>query len=74
MISHLVVDGSNIATEGRSLPSLAQLEQAVDDIAADREIENIIVIVDATFPNRIDRSESDRYEELLSAGRCDRPR
>ena len=27
--SHVVVDGSNIATEGRSLPSLAQLSEAV---------------------------------------------
>ena len=27
--SHVVVDGSNIATEGRSLPSLAQLNEAV---------------------------------------------
>ena len=26
---HVVVDGSNIATEGRSLPSLAQLNEAV---------------------------------------------
>jgi hypothetical protein len=28
-IEHIVVDGSNIATEGRSLPSLKQLEEAV---------------------------------------------
>ena len=26
---HVIVDGSNIATEGRSLPSLAQLDEAV---------------------------------------------
>ena len=28
--THLVVDGSNIATEGRQMPSLSQLEEAVD--------------------------------------------
>ena len=28
--THLVVDGSNIATEGRQMPSLTQLEEAVD--------------------------------------------
>jgi hypothetical protein len=28
-ISHVVVDGSNIATEGRDAPSLAQLDEAV---------------------------------------------
>ena len=27
--SYVVVDGSNIATEGRSVPSLAQLDEAV---------------------------------------------
>jgi hypothetical protein len=29
--SQLVVDGSNIATEGRTAPSLAQLDEAVSD-------------------------------------------
>ena len=27
--THVVVDGSNLATEGRTLPSLSQLEEAV---------------------------------------------
>jgi hypothetical protein len=29
MPRHVVVDGSNLATEGRSLPSLKQLNEAV---------------------------------------------
>ena len=29
MVSHVVVDGSNLATEGRKVPSLAQLRDAV---------------------------------------------
>ena len=33
-IEHIVVDGSNIATEGRSLPSLKQLEEAVAELQA----------------------------------------
>jgi hypothetical protein len=28
-MTHVVVDGSNIATEGRTAPSLAQLDEAV---------------------------------------------
>ena len=26
---HVIVDGSNLATEGRTMPSLAQLDEAV---------------------------------------------
>jgi hypothetical protein len=28
-VKHVVVDGSNLATEGRTLPSLQQLDEAV---------------------------------------------
>ena len=34
-ITHVIVDGSNIATEGRTLPSLAQLDEAFS-LAASR--------------------------------------
>jgi len=68
MTSHVVVDGSNIATEGRKLPSLAQLTEAVEQFLADRPHDLVTVICDASFPNRIDESEAKRYEQLLEEG------
>ncbi|MGD1011333.1 MAG: S1 RNA-binding domain-containing protein [Acidimicrobiales bacterium] len=67
-IEHIVVDGSNIATEGRSLPSLAQLEQAVGELRRDHPNAEITVIVDATFAHRIDPSELPRFEEAALKG------
>src|SRR3954470_12980357 len=64
---HLVVDGSNIATEGRTLPSLAQLDEAVRAFIAARPHDNYTVIVDATFEHRIDSSERKLYDEALAA-------
>ena len=66
--SHVVVDGSNIATEGRTTPSLRQLDDAVKAFLAEHEVETLTVVVDATFPNRIDASERAEYEEALLAG------
>ncbi|MFP5320791.1 MAG: NYN domain-containing protein, partial [Acidimicrobiia bacterium] len=66
--THLVVDGSNIATEGRSLPSLGQLLDAVDAIAKEHPKATVTVIVDATFGHRIDASERDAYEAKINAG------
>ncbi|MCP4087777.1 MAG: S1 RNA-binding domain-containing protein, partial [Actinomycetia bacterium] len=66
--SHVVVDGSNIATEGRSAPSLAQLEDAVEAFLAEFPHEIVTVVVDATFPNRITERERERYEKKLDAG------
>jgi hypothetical protein len=60
---HVVVDGSNIATEGRSLPSLAQLEEAVEEFRREHPEDQITVVVDATFGHRVDPSEVDRYKE-----------
>jgi hypothetical protein len=65
---HLVVDGSNIATEGRTAPSLAQLNDAVTDFLKEHSFANVVVMVDATFPNRIDASERAEYEEAILAG------
>jgi hypothetical protein len=65
---HLVVDGSNIATEGRSMPSLQQLLDAVRAVAKELDPDNVSVIVDATFGHRIDPSERDAYEEATSTG------
>jgi len=66
--SHVVVDGSNIATEGRTTPSLRQLDDAVKAFLAEHDVETLTVVVDATFPNRIDASERAEYEEALLAG------
>jgi hypothetical protein len=66
--SHVVVDGSNIATEGRTTPSLRQLDEAVKAFLAEHEVETLTVVVDATFPNRVDPSERAEFEEALLAG------
>ncbi|MCP3993117.1 MAG: S1 RNA-binding domain-containing protein, partial [Actinomycetia bacterium] len=65
---HLVVDGSNIATEGRSLPSLTQLDEAVRAISAEYNYDSLTVIVDATFAHRINESERAEFEEAVLAG------
>jgi len=66
---YIVVDGSNIATEGRELPSLAQLDQAVRAFMQERSgEEEVIVVVDATFGHRIDASERPEFEQAERAG------
>ena len=44
----------NIATEGRSLPSLRQLDEAVRAFLAEHPADQLTVVVDATFGHRID--------------------
>jgi hypothetical protein len=53
----VVVDGSNLATEGRTTPSLRQLDEAVRSYAAENPDAEIVVVVDASFEHRIDPSE-----------------
>ena len=65
---HLVVDGSNIATESRTLPSLSQLDEAVRAVQAEDPDRLITVIVDATFSHRIDESERKQFEDANNAG------
>src|SRR5947208_5534670 len=64
---HVVVDGSNIATEGRSLPSLAQLDEAVRSFMEEYPGITLTVVVDATFGHRIDDSERQAFEEAEAA-------
>ena len=64
--NHVVVDGSNIATEGRSLPSLAQLNEAVMAFMDEYPNTSITVVVDATFGHRIDKKEAKEFEEGIS--------
>ncbi len=64
--AHVVVDGSNIATEGRSLPSLAQLSEAVMSFMEEHPDTAITVVVDATFGHRIDKKEVKEFEDGIS--------
>ncbi|HLN16491.1 MAG TPA: hypothetical protein VK277_07070 [Acidimicrobiales bacterium] len=60
---YVVVDGSNLATEGRTTPSLAQLDEAVRAFAAENGDAQIVVVVDASFEHRVDPSERRQLEE-----------
>ncbi len=64
--AHVVVDGSNLATEGRSLPSLAQLSEAVASFMQEHPETAVTVVVDATFGHRIDKKEVKEFEEGIS--------
>ena len=64
--AYAVVDGSNIATEGRSVPSLAQLDDAVQQYQAEHPGVEVIVVVDATFGHRIDPAERQAFDEAVA--------
>ncbi len=64
---HVVVDGSNIATEGRSLPSLQQLDEAVRAYIEVEPDALITVVVDATFGHRIDTKEVAAFDAAVAA-------
>lgn len=66
MARHVIVDGSNIATEGRSKPSLKQLSDAVTAFMAENPKDLITVIVDATFGHRIDKKEVAEFDEAVN--------
>ena len=63
-----MVDGSNLATEGRTLPSLKQLDEAVHAYAAEDPGSSIIVVVDATFEHRVSDAERDEVREAMLNG------
>ena len=63
---HVVVDGSNIATEGRSMPSLEQLDEAVRAFMAEFPDAQITVVVDATFGHRIPSDEVAAFDEAVA--------
>jgi hypothetical protein len=64
---HLVVDGSNIATEGRERPSLAQLDEAVRAFLHDHPYGKVTVVVDATFGHRIEKKERKAFEAAAAS-------
>src|ERR1700722_16527295 len=66
--SNVVVDGSNIATEGRTTPSLEQLDQAVRQYLAEHPGSSVTVVVDASFGHRIDPSERAAFEQAVAHG------
>lgn len=65
MARHVVVDGSNIATEGRPSPSLRQLNEAVLAFMEENPGDTITVVVDATFGHRIDPKEVAEFNEAV---------
>jgi len=65
---NVVVDGSNLATEGRSTPSLSQLDQAVREFVSENPNDIVTVVVDASFSHRIDPSEQKQFDEAEAAG------
>jgi len=62
---HVIVDGSNIATEGRSSPSLAQLSEAVTAFMKEYPNAKVTVVVDATFGHRIARKEVAEFNKAI---------
>jgi len=54
---HVVVDGSNLATEGRATPSFSVLHEAVAAFRAENPDAMVTIVVDGLFAHRIDESE-----------------
>ena len=65
MTKHIIVDGSNIATEGRSAPSLAQLSDAVSAFMKEYPTAKVTVVVDATFGHRIAKKEVAEFNKAI---------
>ena len=63
----VVVDGSNLATEGRTIPSLVQLDDAVRAFLEEYDHADVIVVVDASFEHRVAPSERARFKEAEAA-------
>ncbi len=64
----VVVDGSNLATEGRVTPSLSQLDEAVSAFREENPTAEIIVVADASFEHRTAASERHRFNDAVLAG------
>lgn len=64
----IVVDGSNFATEGRVIPSLAQLDEAVRAFLEENPNAEMIVVADASFEHRVATGERTRFKEAELAG------
>lgn len=62
----MVVDGSNVATEGRTSPSLKQLNESVLSFMNEFPNTKITVVVDATFGHRIDKREVSEFNSAIN--------
>jgi hypothetical protein len=67
MPQHVVIDGSNLATEGRTMPSLQQLNEAVAAFHDEYPGALLTVVVDATFGHRIDPKEVAAFDAAVAA-------
>jgi hypothetical protein len=65
MAKHVIVDGSNLATEGRTQPSLVQLNEAVLAFMEENPDVKVTVVVDATFGHRINKKEVAEFNEAV---------
>jgi hypothetical protein len=63
---HVVIDGSNLATEGRTQPSLVQLNEAVLAFMREFPSTKVTVVVDATFGYRIDKKEAAEFDAAIN--------
>ncbi len=70
---HVVVDGSNMATEGSSLPSLQQLDEAVREYLIENPDDSVTVVVDATFGHRIPSGRAEALRASRIGGRDRQP-
>src|SRR3954454_14232949 len=68
MAEHFVIDGSNLATEGRTEPSLAQLRAAVNAFRDEHPGAVATVVVDASFENRMHPSERSAFSKIEAEG------
>ncbi len=59
----VVIDGSNLATEGRSDPSLSQLDDAITAFRDENPRAEIVVVVDASFGHRVASGERTRFKD-----------
>ena len=66
--TRVVVDGSNLATEGRVLPSFTQLREAVSAFVLENPHVEVIIVADATFEHRVATSERAKFNEAVLAG------
>jgi hypothetical protein len=64
----VVVDGSNFATEGRVIPSLSQLDEAVRAFLEEHPGAEMIVVADASFEHRVASNERAHFKEAELAG------
>ena len=59
----VVVDGSNLATEGRTDPSLGQLDDAIKAFRGENPRAEIVVVVDASFGHRVASAERAHFKD-----------